>query len=201
MRSCSKSMGVKAGALAAALVAFARPALAHSGFPSVGDFWNGALHPILDTVQTITLLGIGLCLAREESPGGRSLFNHFHIGFGAGLIAGMLIFPPETETVAPPALAALGLTMINPKASVGAHPVFILTTISILAGLSFGAAIPKETTKLVFGCGLAFAAILLPVYSAAFWERFQRPWFGVGMRIAGSWLVAIAMMLFGASLR
>lgn len=68
-------------------------------------------------------------------------------------------------------------------------------------GMAFGAEIPGEVSRHIFAGGTILGAIILPHYAMEVWERFNRPWFIIAARIIGSWLLAVALMLFGASFR
>jgi len=197
----------------------ASSAEAHVGFPGMADLWNGALHPIVDVTQAITLVAMGCILARvigssaEVASVPFSITNFslpsdpfvlFHLSFAMGLGFGLLLLPPATEILGPLALAASGLVLINPRGVFTARSVAAeRTTVALAAfvGLAFAAAIPAEVTRLVFACGVFFAALLIPLYASAFWERFQRPWFTTASQIAGSWIIAVALMLLGAAIR
>lgn len=174
---------------------------AHAGIPGVGDLWNGSLHLVLDATQGLTLLAIGLALGRMLGSRGHAPFVWYHLGFGAGLLAGSLALPAGTETLAPLPLAAAGLLLIDPGGVLTARPSLAVGVVSALTGLAFGAAIPANVTRFTFAVGTCLGAILLPLYPAALWERFERPWFLIAARIVGSWLTAIAVILLGAALR
>jgi hypothetical protein len=174
---------------------------AHSIFPGAGDLWNGSLHLVLDPVQGLTLIALGLALGRLRSPRANAPFAWYDVGLAVGLLAGLFALPAGTDALAPLPLAAAGLFLLDPGGVLSARPSLTVGVVSVLAGLAFAAAIPKDVVRITFAAGTYLCAIVLPLYPAALWERFERPWCLIAARIAGSWMIAIAVILFGASLR
>lgn len=188
-------------AFAGAILFLPRDAMAHAGLVGIGDFWNGVLHLALDIKQGLAVLALGLCLARAKTQQRESPFGVFHLAFAAGLIAGLALFPPATGYLGALPLAICGLLLLDPAGWVSKHPAIAIGAASFATGLAFAADTPAEVVGFVFAAGIFIGAVLIPVYAAAIWERFQRPWFYLATRILGSWLAAIAIMLFGLSFR
>lgn len=189
-----------APALAAAVLVCA-PAHAHSGFAGMSDFWNGALHLIFAVEQAITLLALGLAMARLESDKVAAPFHIYLIAFSVALVGGVALLPVEAEVLRPLPMILAGFLLIDPGDRTKTLPRAAVGAGAFAAGLSFGSAVPEETSRYMFAGGMFLGAVLLPTYAMLAWEQFYHPWFRIAIRIAGSWLAAIGIILLGATFR
>jgi hydrogenase/urease accessory protein HupE len=178
-----------------------RQAFAHAGLQGIGDFWNGLLHLGLDIKQGILIAGLGLVLGRAEGPGRDAAFTSYYASLAGGLLLGLGLFAPETQVMGALPLAAVGLLLIDPGGKLSSIPAGSVGVTALLTGLAFGADRPASRVGFIFLAGMFIGAVILPVYVSALWARFKRPWFLIGARVIGSWLIAIALMLFGLSFR
>lgn len=167
----------------------------------MSDFWNGFLHLLIAPEQCITLLAIGLVMARLESDDTEAPFHLYLTGLAAGLLAGVLMLPAELEILRPAPLVLAGLLLIDPAERVRRVPRAAILIASTVAGISFGSAVPPDVSRFVFAGGMFLGAILFPTYAMVAWERLYVPWFRIGVRILGSWMAAIGIILVGAAFR
>lgn len=180
-------------------------AFAHAGLPGVGDFWNGAFHPVLAFEQGAVLFALGLALGRMQVAGSRAPLAFHHSGLTAGLVLGGLLYPPDTGSLRALPLALAGFLLLDPRGGFGSDPAataaarisrpMACTLISFGAGLAFGADIPAEVDAFIFRGGMFLAAVLFSAWGVAFWERVHPPWMLIAGRVVGSWLAAVALLL------
>ncbi len=197
----------KLGRSAAALLLLALPAVAeaHTSVPGMNHFMNGFLHPLLTPLHVLILLALGVSLGQRVP-----------------LRAGVLL-----RVFAPVAAVALALTTTGWLPAV--HPA-VLAAIALGAGavVAVGKEIPALARGALFaaaalGIGLdsgaetgTAAAVItsllgtwigLPVwlYSIAYYSSLaaarKMKWVDIALRVAGSWIIAISLLLLAFALR
>lgn len=186
----------RAALSAALLVLLPGSVQAHVVIPGVGGFTGGALHPLLVLSHALALIGLGL-LAGLQRP-------HMRLLLIAMFIAGMIAaFVPVSFAFASDRaeLFVLALAIIS-GLTLAAFPRVSATLPAILAALTGAAilfdsvpAVPSVAETVLGLCGTALAATamlaLLAFGSAAlpaFWPRY-------GVRVAGSWIAASAILV------
>lgn len=195
--------GRRVGLVLLLLAALPLQAQAHTSIQGLGDFIGGLLHPVVTPAHVLLLLGLGLLAGRVSPP---------------PLRRPMLCFLP---------LSALGLAVTGFGWVKALHPAVLHGAVLVVGGLlAWGR--PLSTPAL---CGLfAFAGTALGLDSAAestapaaVLKTLAGTWLGLGvlvydvaiyaslgaasswlrqaLRIAGAWLVAIALLMLAFALR
>ena len=194
---------VAAGVLALA----GGPAAAHGGLPGGGGFLAGALHPLVAIEHLILLLGLGL-LSGQLPPARRSPgFAAVGLGVLGGLTADGLGDWSAT-TVVPIAILGLAVVMGVIVAFVASRvPAAVVLPLAALVGLAVGldTDVPSGSDGGAAALVAPIAGVLTGVYlvvldAAALAAVAAQPPFPVAVRIVGSWIAAIALMLFAFSL-
>ncbi len=186
---------------AALLVLLPGSAHAHVVIPGVGGFAGGALHPVLVLSHALALLGLGLLAGLQRPHVRLLLIAMFLAGMIAAFVPVSFAFASDRAELVVLALAATcGLVL-------AASPRVSATLPAMLAALT-GAAIlfdsvppvpsVAETVLGLSGTALAATAILAVVAFAsaalpAFWPRY-------GVRVAGSWIAASAILVLALRL-
>lgn len=190
-------------ALAAILLpAGAAPAAAHGTLEGVASFYAGLLHPLLVAAHLLLLLGLGLLLARA----GRTAAPSSLAAWLAGLLGGLGLVATGAglagSTLPPLALAAAqGLLL----AAALTPPRGLLAALAAASGLALGLdsepgpAAANERLLQLAGTGLGSSAFLVLV-AGALVDR-SGPGFRIGIRVAGSWIAAAALMVLALALR
>lgn len=171
-------------------------ARAHSPIEGIGHFYGGMLHPLLVPPHLLLLVALGLWIGQQG-------LRHIEVGlpsFGAGLATGLAaaglgyVSPlPVGLLLAPAAAAGLWVASARelPRGVIGAG--------SLAGGMLIGldsvpdAGPPRDILLTLLGTGLG--AGFLVVHEAALTEFLQRPWQRIGIRILGSWVGAISIMV------
>lgn len=192
---------MRRAAFSAALLLLSGTAHAHVVIPGVGGFAGGALHPVLVLSHALALISLGL-LAGVQRPSIRLLLLGY---FVAGMILAFAMvsfaFAGDRAELAVLAWAAIaGLVLAaRPRA-----PIAITASLAILIGGSvlFDSVPPvpsvSGTVLALSGTALVATAIVAIVAYAsaalpAFWPR-------IGVRIAGSWIAASAILVLALRL-
>lgn len=190
-------------ALAATLLpAGAAPAAAHGTLEGVGSFYAGLLHPFLVAAHLLLLLGLGLLLARAGRTAAPSSLAAWLAGLLGGLGLAAAGLGPAGSTLPPLALAAAqGLLL----AAALTPPRGLLGALAAAAGLALGLdsepgpAAANERLLQLAGTGLGSSAFLVLV-AGALVDR-NGPGLRIGIRVAGSWIAAAALMVLALALR
>jgi hydrogenase/urease accessory protein HupE len=185
------------GALAAALaLALAGPAHAH-GDASLGDFYEGLFQPFFHPEFALAAIALALWSTQQASRTALSLCAGFAASLAAGAGLGALgchapvsAWAPRTAALAIGAAVALRAPLPNPAVAGGVGVV-----VGIAQGNAATAAELAQIAKpMLWSVGLALGAVLLGAYANAVTQRFPAFWMQVGVRVAGSWITAIALL-------
>lgn len=187
------------GVAAVVVLAAATPAQAHTLSPGLGAFWNGVFHPLLALEQALAVVALGVLLARATASLTAAVLASLLASFTSALVGAHLTSIGEAAVVAPLPLIAAGAALIDPGRWFSARPAVVLVPLGALMGWSMGGESPSQGSWAAFALGTGFGTFVIAFYSMEAWLRFHRPWFDVAVRIFGSWLAAIGVMLLGAT--
>ena len=189
------------------LVAFALPAQAqaHMTVQGMSSFMTGALHPLMTPSHVIILLALGLAIGQ-----------HVPLRLGKPL----QVFA---------AFSALGLALTSTGRIAGVHPA-ILSAIAFAIGavVAFGRELPFPARALLIGGGAlaigldsgmetggawtifgtlagTWVGLLVYLVNFAFYTSLaaekKKQWLQIGIRVAGSWILAISLLMLAFALR
>jgi urease accessory protein len=175
-------------------------ALAHPAWPGVDGFWGGVLHPFVVPSHMLAIAAAGLLMAQviKEAPAAARWSGP--AVFAAGLIAGSIVIAhavvPTHANEVLLGLAALSGIWI----AVGRMPL-PLTSLLIagLIGLALALDSPPEAIRvreaILMQIGTFCGALALFTALQEIACRLKRGWQHVGVRIAGSWTAASAILV------
>lgn len=174
------------------------PLLAHTPNPGLEGFWQGVFFPYLSVVPALCSFGIGFVIARLEKPAlvqaGLSAFVAALVG--ASLLASFVALCPSGVVIGV-GLCLVGAAMIRPAASRWA--LALVTVCAVCPGILLGIELYPVAFPLPFYVGSLVGSLVAVSLSIHLWRELFRPWFTIAIRILGSWLVAIGLMLLAAS--
>ena len=186
----------------------AGPAAAHGGLPGGSGFLAGALHPLVAIEHLILLLGLGLLSG--QLPQARRSLGFAAVGLGVlGGLAASGLGEWSAPTVVPSAILGLGvLTGLLVALAASRVPAALVPPLAGLVGVAVAldTDIPRGPDggagALVAPVAGVLTGVYLIVLDAAALASFAaaRPPLPIAVRIAGSWIAAIALMLFAFSL-
>jgi len=179
--------------LALALIVPISPANAHDAIAGGGPFVNGILHPVITPAHLLSLLALGLWIGRQE----RAALRRSIVGFAVALIAGLFASPLGTL---PPLVPIACAVILGCLAGGGwPWPPRLAGLISVATAIVIGFDGGADVWALALGIWLGAMLILLNVVNLAM--RIEAAWLRIGVRIAGAWIAAIALLLLALSLR
>jgi urease accessory protein len=162
----------------------------------VGAGVSGLLHPLLTPTHMVVLISLSLIAGRNFVPSGAAIIGAFALGLVAGLGA---IACGVGETPANDMLLASATLCGLMAASDITVPVPLVVPVMLMSGGALGLDSPpqsislSEAVAMLIGtaCG-ALAALTIIAFVAS---RMARVWKGIALRVAGSWVAAIAILV------
>lgn len=187
--------------LAALLALPAADALAHAPVAGAGPFLNGALHPLAEPAQLLSLLLAGLWLGqlRLQTCGREALL--MALAFALGLAATHALgapAAPDAVLLAPAAALGLTVALQLPLPRRAAWP--LLALIALLVGVGTRIDMPSAGTSASALAGSACAAALLTAWVAVVAQQPQAAWARIALRVVASWLSAAALLVLALQL-
>jgi len=171
-------------------------ASAHLVTTGLGPVYDGIGHLVMTPEDLIPALALALLAGlRGTAPGRRALFLlplAWFIGGVAGALAGTVITLPY----APLSILILGLLV----AADIKMPKNLFTAVVLVVGgchgLVNGVAL-KDGPGLLGLIGIMVTLFVLVALVSAFVVSLKQPWMRIVVRVAGSWIAAIGMLMFG----
>ena len=192
----------RVAALALLFCICAGPAQAHAPSATVGDFYAGLLHPLTALEHILAFIALGLLGGRQ---GQRA--QPVVLIFSAALLSGALlalILPalPLVDLINLASAVLLGLLV----AAALSMPLPLLYTIASILGLTHGFAngdaIVPPLKPWLYLPGVALSGLLVVAYgfvATDFAQRRNAGWMSIALRVIGSWIAAIGILVLGLS--
>ncbi|MBK1688030.1 hypothetical protein [Rubrivivax gelatinosus] len=180
---------------AAATLALPLPALAHGAVKAVDAFYDGALHLLLTPAAAIALLALGLALGQRGLQAARPALAALALALAAGLLAGAAPGPAIARELLLVLAVLTGLSVVLHRP----WPPLALVPMAALVGAAAGwVSAPGPAVGAVRAgslLGAFVAALLLAACAAGLVQQARPAWARIGVRVAGSWLTASAVMV------
>ena len=173
---------------------------AHTAIVGAGDFYAGFLHPITALEHVVPLLALGLLAGQQKGEPWTPLVCAAAVAVGAPLVALL----PNLDWVRHVNAATAMLMGIFVAAS-WRPPTLLFLGLATVLGLGLGylhglELAPGMRPGLFIG-GVAAATAIVLFYCAAAVRSLRPVWAQVGVRVAGSWVVAISTLVLGLAFR
>lgn len=171
-------------------------AFAHLVTTGLGPVYDGIGHLVMTPEDLVPVLALALFAGmRGAAPGRRALFILPLAWFAGGLL-GVFIDGLPTLPVAAVSFFILGvLVAADLKLS---NPAF--TAVVIVVGGVHGVlnGVALKTSAGVLGLiGIMVTLFVLVALVSAFTVSLKKPWTKIVVRVAGSWVAAMGMLMFG----
>ena len=181
------------------LPAIARAHLTDTG---LGPIYDGIAHLLLSFDDLLPVLALAMLAGLNGAPAGRLLLFVLPVAWLAGGISGALVGSAAAPPMATsPWLLALGVLT---AASANLRPavfVGLAVALGLIHGWLNGAAIAaagRETSGLIGIAGTLFVVVAL---ASAGVVSLRKPWTRIVVRVAGSWIAAVGLLMLGWELR
>ena len=188
--------------IAFALIA-APAAQAHLMNTGFGPFYDGLMHFLMTPEDLLPVIALALFAGLRGPRFGRIVLFSLPLAWLTGsIVASSLEFPQFTVPVTMTLVTiALGLLLAADKPL----PPALITGIAILLGLLHGSVDGSELSRTrsseIITAGAAIAIFLIVSLLGGQAASIRVTWARVALRVVGSWIVAIGILMLGWSLR
>ena len=188
--------------IAVAALAAPLPAHAHLMNTGFGPFYDGATHFLVTPEDLLPVLGLALLAGLRGPRFGRALVLVLPLAWLTGSVAGTLVSSPVTLPAAPAVLSvALGASVAADWRLPVALVVGCALLLGLLAGGLNGIELMQTPGSALNAAGTACALFVLISVLAGQVASVRAEWLRVAVRVAGSWIAAIGLLMFGWSVR
>jgi urease accessory protein len=193
----------RAGVLAAAWLLSA-DAHAHSAAKGIGDFYAGALHPLTSLEHLLAFLAFGI-LAGQQGQRAEPVLGAFCLSL---LVGGALsVWLPDAPWLSLPNVASSivfgGLVALSrPLPQPLFHAAAVLFGLS--HGFTNGEGMADGGKPYLFIPGVALAGLVVTAYGLITTDwllRRRAGWIRIAVRVAGSWIAAIGILVLAVATR
>jgi hydrogenase/urease accessory protein HupE len=203
MRNAGLNTG-RLGMAALALAVGCASAQAHLVNTGLGPFYDGVLHLALSPDELLGVAGVALLAGLDGARFGRVALFTLPVAWLVGGLVGMsgrflLDFPVVTGL----ALLLIGILVAVDRELPAPVKPAIPALFGLIMGLLNGAAAASGALRLSGLLGIAATVFVLVALFAGFtvWLSKHPPWTRVVVRVAGSWIAAIGLLMTGWALR
>ena len=182
--------------------ALAPPADAHLMTTGFGPFYDGLTHLFLTPEDLLQVIAIALLAGLRGARSGRFAVFVLPAAWLAGNVAGALALPHGAPFVVTAAVTiALGALVaadapLPPEAVAG-----IAIAIGLLDGARNGGDLATAHASVLVAIGAACALFVTLSLLGGQVASIRAPWARVVVRVGGSWIAAIGLLMLGWSLR
>lgn len=192
-------MGMLGGCAGALLPSSAEAHLMTTG---LGPVYDGISHVLMTPADLVPILAMSM-LAGLNGPaaGRRTLFlltGAWLAGGLAGYLFGRTVIP--TPLTIASFLVLGGLTALGRRLALSVV-CWLGTVVGLLHGWLNGAGIAEAEREALGLVGIAVATFVLVAMVSAFVVSLRARWMQMAVRVAGSWVTAIGLLMLGWSLR
>jgi hydrogenase/urease accessory protein HupE len=187
---------------AAALLLAPAPSHAHLVNTGLGPFYDGVSHFALTPEDLLPAIAIALLAGQRGSCAGRQALFALPLAWLVGGLAGLAIPTIQSSTALTTAsFLALG-GLVAAEVRLRAEWVTgLAAVVGLLHGYLNGAAMSAARLGTLGLVGIVSTLFLVFALTAAPVVTIQVPWGRIAVRVAGSWIVAIGLLLLGWSFR
>lgn len=192
------SRPAKAALLAVLAAALPSAAQAHLMTTGMGPFYDGILHLFISPANLIGVVALGLLAGLVGARAGRMLVLALPLAWLlSGLVALRVAVPLDGDWTGALSLVVLGgLVALDPELPAAAIAM-LAVSYGALGGWLDGsslAAVGGGWSSLL-GIAVAVAVVVLSVVATV--VRMRPAWFRIVVRVAGSWVAAVGLLMIG----
>ena len=182
------------------LVIWPTHAAAHLVTTGLGPVYDGFGHLVMTPEDLVPALAIALFAGlRGASPGRRALFVLPLAWFGGGLL-GVFVEGLPPLPVAAISFLILGVLIAADLSLSQKLFTAVVIAVGIVHGVLNGIAL-KEGAGILGLIGIMATLFVIVAIVSAFIVSLKKPWTRIVVRVAGSWVAAVGMLMFGWLMR
>jgi hydrogenase/urease accessory protein HupE len=192
----------KRALLAACAALAASPADAHLMNTGFGPFYDGLAHPLLTIEDLLPLIAVALLAGLGGARIGRWVVFVLPAAWLSGMIAGRLLATEGPAALLAPLLTiAIGATVAADRKL----PPSVVPGTALILGLAHGwqngAGLAQAGAGPTGLLGVTCTIFVVATLVAGGVVSLRAPWMRVAVRVAGSWIAAIGLLMLGWTMR
>jgi urease accessory protein len=173
---------------------------AHLVTTGLGPVYDGIGHLVMTPEDLIPVLALALYAGlRGAAPGRRALFVLPLAWFAGGLL-GVFIAGLPTFPVAAVSIFILGVLVAADFKLPNTLFMILVIGVGFVHGVSNGVAL-KEGSGVLGLIGIMVTLFVIIALVSALVVSLKKPWTKIVVRVAGSWVAAMGMLMFGWMMR
>lgn len=180
------------------LALFSGAAAAHAAGAGGSDLYAGALHALSAPAHLLSFVAIGL-LAGQQAGKAQSMLMALCLALIMGTLASSTHPPPQAIGPLNLAVTAILGALVAAAWSLPGPVRLALTAVCGLGlGWASGMEVGRGTNRWLFAPGVGVAGLAVSTYclmAADYLLRRNAGWMRIAVRIAGSWIAAIAILV------
>ena len=187
----------------ASILAWAPPARAHLVNTGFGPFYDGLVHPFLTPEDLLPVVALTLLAGLRGPRFGRTVLYALPMAWLVGTGAGRLLASHallSAAIVAVPAIV-LGALVAADRELPLALVVGLAIALGLVNGVANGVELARASAQGLGAVGVACSLFVVVALGAGQVSSLRAPWARVVVRVAGSWIAAIGLLMFGWSVR
>ena len=182
--------------LFAGLIALPSAVQAHLVNSGLGPFYDGSLHLLLSPGDLLGVIAIALLAGLQGPKTGRLVTMILPVCWLlAGLVGMQLPAMLDLPWLTMLAFAILGLLVAADVKLPPAAVALLAALYGLLQGLQNGSALASIGADLTALFGIVMTSLVIALLLAAAVVLLHAPWARILIRVAGSWLAAVGMMM------
>jgi urease accessory protein len=186
----------------AGLLAAATPAQAHLMNSGFGPFYDGLAHPLISPEDLLPAVAVTLLAGLGGARHGRSVLASLPAAWLVGMAAGWALGLPAAPAWSSAVLTALvGVLVAGDQRLPLTVVIGLAAVLGALHGYGNGHELAATAGGLVAIAGIACSLFAIVSLVAGQVASLHAKWARLAVRISGSWIAAIGMLMLGWSLR
>jgi hydrogenase/urease accessory protein HupE len=192
-------LGTLLGILAMGL--FPARAEAHLNSTGLGPVYDGLMHFLLSPEDIFPVLALALFAGQRGKAHGRRILFVLPGAWLAGGLLGLTAVTTHGATLTFVSFLVMGgLLATDAKISITAITA-LATLIGLFHGYLNGSGMGRPEDAVFALLGLVFTVFVLVALAASFVVALRQQWARIAVRVAGSWIAAIGLLMFGWAVR
>ena len=181
----------------------ATAAEAHLVNTDLGPFYGGLVHPLTALEHLLPLVALGLLAGQQGAPAARRML----VLLPLGLAGGAWLSYPRPIWTGIQVLNLLSLLVLGLLVAVNRRlPTGVTEGLGLIVGVTHGAAngaaaAAAGVSRELFVAGLLTAGVVLATLVPALVLSLRAAWGRVAVRVVGSWIGAVGLLLCSLALR
>jgi hydrogenase/urease accessory protein HupE len=189
--------------VAAVAVVFSQAANAHLVSTELGPLYDGAAHPLVSPQDLLTILGLAILAAHGGAISGRRLIVSLTLAWATGVCIGFAAVhgPLEFPVAAAAVILILGILGVSRLRIPSGVLVSASTFLGLARGVMNGSAARNADGQWLSVLGIALGIFVLCTLLTGGGKWLENRRFAVALRVIGSWIAAIGLLMLGWELR